>query len=427
VNAPGGTSPNGNPVASQDQRDIEDLAIAILARPEMARAKTIAEMLWRNAVAWPARAQMDRFDNMIEEYLFHYAFRAANGDPAYPRVGRYMVPAHEWFGRRVPGSRWAGDSPDFCYRTIPIGHGRRYRIEGRASCDIENPGPPSVNYSLMGESNCAPVTQQLLDSLDMEIAADGSFTITVDDTAPEGRPNHIQTKPGADFIMVRDALGDWLAQTPNRLAVEALDTPDRAMWDEATLAARAARNLLEGLYYTYYCTQSGAGQPPNEVRAPLSSGAFGGMPTQWGTKGNLDLAADDALVVTSNAAGAGFRNTMLTDNFHISIDYWAHTSSLNHAQMEPDTDGNFTVVVAHSDPGVHNWIDTAGLSRVIYGQRWQAFARGAEHAKPEVRARLVKLDDLEKELAGVARIDAAGRAEQLRARAEGFARRFAEG
>jgi hypothetical protein len=42
-------------------------------------------------------------------------------------------------------------------------------------------------------------------------------------------------------------------------------------------------------------------------------------------------------------------------------------------------------------------------------------------------ARLVKFDALERELpAGVARIDAIGRHEQLTARGAGYARRFAE-
>jgi hypothetical protein len=366
---------------------------------------------------------MFRFDNMIDEYIFHYTMRAANADAAYPTVARFMAAPHHWFGRDVPGSRWAGDSPDFIYRLIPIAHGGRYEILGRPTCAQ----PPTVNYALMSDATAAPVTQSLLDSLDMTIESNGEFVITVDAETADGRRNHLQTKPGADHLLIRDALGDWQTQSANELRVRRVDAPQRAPLTDEQMAQRAARHLLEGLYYTYYCTQSGAGQPPNEVREPLSSGAFGGMATQWGTKGNLMLEEDEALLVTANAAGARFRNVMLTDAFHLSLNHWSHTSSLNMTQMAPDADGRFTYVVAHQDPGVHNWIDTTGLRRCIFGHRWQAFPRGGASEKPTVEARLVKLRDLPHVLPpGVARLDASGRAQQLAAREAGFRLRFVD-
>jgi hypothetical protein len=409
-----------NPLATAGQRMIEDRALALLARPELQRARSIVTMLWKNVAGWPSRDQADRFDNMIDEYMFHHAMRAANGDANFPEVARFMVPPHHWFGRDVPGSRWAGDSPDFIYRTIPIAHGGHYEIRGRATCAE----PPTVNYSLMADNTAAPVTQVLLDSLDMDVAADGRFTITVDGSPADGRPNHIQTRPGAEFLMVRDALGDWLAQSANALEVVRLN-PDGGPRSDEEIAQRAAKIAVEGVYYTYYCTQSGAGQPPNDIRPPASSAAFGGMATQSGTKGNLCLEDGDALIVRSNAAGAQFRNLTLTDAFHMSIEYWKRTSSFNMCQMAPDEDGDFTFVIAHRDPGIHNWLDTGGLRRTIFGQRWQAFARDGSAEDPWMTVRQVRFDDLGRELPdGACRIDADGRADQLAARRAGFDRRF---
>ncbi|MEZ5735317.1 MAG: hypothetical protein R3E09_05835 [Novosphingobium sp.] len=409
-----------NPLATSAQREIEDRALALLRRPELERARAIVTMLWRNAVAWPSRDQADRFDNMIDEYMFHHAMRAANGDPNYPEAVRFMVPPHHWFGRDVPGSRWAGDSPDFIYRTIPITHGGRYEIRGRATCAR----PPTVNYSLMADETAAPVTLALLDSLDMDSAADGSFTISVGASPAEGRSNHIQTRPGAEFIMVRDALGDWQAQSANALEVVRLD-PHGGPRPAEEMARHCARIAVQGVYYSYYCTQSGAGQAPNAIRPPMSSGAFGGMATQWGTKGNLCLEDNEALIVRCNAAGAAFRNLTLTDAFHMSIEYWKRTSSFNMQQMAPDEDGDFTFVVAHRDPGIHNWLDTGGLRRTIFGQRWQAFPREGSHDDPWMIVRQAKFDELERELPdGVRRIDGTGRAEQLAAREAGFRKRF---
>ena len=227
-------------------------------------------------------------------------------------------------------------------------------------------------------------------------------------------------------MMIRDALGDWLTQSAYALTVTRLN-PAADPKSEAEMAAHCARIAMDNLYYTYYCTRSGAGQPPNHIRPPMSAAAFGGMATQAGTKGNLDLAPDAALIVRGNAAGAQFRNLTLTDCYHMSIEYWRRTSSLNMHQMRADDDGDFTFVVAHADPGIHNWLDTGGLQRTIFGQRWQAFDRTREHPAPWMTVREVRFDALERELpAGVARIDRHGREIQLAARASGYARRFSE-
>jgi len=87
----------------------------------------------------------------------------------------------------------------------------------------------------------------------------------------------------------------------------------------------------------------------------------------------------------------------------------------------------FTYVIAHQDPGVHNWLDTGGLEHTIFGQRWQSFPGGAAREEPVITSRLVKLDDLDKALPpGVRRIDPVGRHDQLVARRGGFDRRFLE-
>jgi hypothetical protein len=411
-----------NPYATASQRAVEDRALALLKRPELKRAREIVTTLFRNAIAWPERDQVDRFENMYDEYMFHHAFRAANCDPNFPEVARFMVPRHHWFGRDVPGSRWGGDSPDFIYRTIPIGHGGRYEIHGKPTCSEA----PIVFYSLMSDTTAAPVTQALLESLDMQFESDGSFMITVDETPANGRRNHMQTKPGAEFIFLRDAFGDWLNQSPNALTVKRLN-PDGGPRSEEDMARHAAKIAIEGVYYTYYCFQSGKGQAPNTVRRPLSSAIFGAVATQWGVKGHLDLADDDAIIVRSNAAGALFRNLALTDVFHMSIEYWKRTSSLNMLQMAPDEGGDFTYVIAHHDPGIHNWIDTGGVRRMIFGQRWQGFTRDGSRTDPWMTTKLVKLRDVAKELPdGVRRINESGRKAQIAARQAGFNRRFAE-
>ncbi len=412
----------GNPIATVDQRELEAKALSLLDRSEVKKARAIATILWRNAMAYPARDQSSRMEAMIDEYMFYFALRAANSDALYPKILRISEPPHRWFGRDLPGSRWGGVSPNFTYRMIPLAHGMHYELHGRTTCK----DPPTVTYSVMSGS-ASPATLSLLDSLDVRVESNGEFIITIDDQPAGTRANHLQTRPGVDHLLIRDALGDWSTQTPNRLKVKSLDKPNRAPLTEDDFAQRLARDAIDCLYYVYYCTQSGSGQAPNELRVPVSSAAFGGMPTQWGTKSNVELADDEACVLTANAAGALFRDTTLCDLFFVSLNYWSRTGSLNMTQMAADADGRFTYVIAHQDPGIHNWLDTGGLNRVIYGHRWQAIPRNAAAETPTIATRVVKFSDLDKSLPpGVQRIDAAGRRAQIAQREAGFKRRFIE-
>jgi hypothetical protein len=412
-----------NPVANTAQRAMEDRAIRLLDRPEIAQAKAKARFLLREAYQHIAREQMARFDDALDEYVFHYMMRAVASDSQYPDVLRFMLPPHRWFGRDVPGARWGADSPDFCYRIIPVSHGGRYVIEGRASCDK----PPTAHYALMSDNLAAPTIMSLLDGLDVVSDADGNFTITIDPEPANGRSNHIQTLPGAFQIWIRDALGDWLTQTPNALRVSRLDPPERDPLSDDAVTRWAARALTDGVYYAHFISSTITLRPPNELHPPASSGPLGGMASQYTCSANVVLEEDEALIITANDAGALFRNVVLCDVFMNTVNYWDRTGSLNHAQMVPDVGGLFTYVVAHQDPGVHNWLDTSGKRQTVFGQRWQSFPGGTAKEAPTIESRVVKFRDLSAALpAGVRMVDAQGRKVQQQNRWKGFQRRLIE-
>jgi hypothetical protein len=410
-----------NPIATTDQKEVENIAIRLCSRPALQEARGKIAYLWREVMEYPAEEQMSGFEAMLDEYLFHHALRAAVSDPGHPRIARFMAPPHHWFGRDVPGSRWAGDSPDFIYRLISVGDRARYEIRGRRTCQQA----PTVNYALMSDNSAAPTIMGLLDSLNMKMESNGDFVISVDEEPAAGRANHIQTRPGAYQIWVRDALGDWEAQSANALTIHRLDAPPGGPLSEDELAQRAVRHALDGCYYAYYCMRSTTSLAPNKITTPVSSGPMGGMATQRTCRANVCLSEDEAMIITTTAAGALFRNAVLQDVFMLSFDYWSRTTSLNMTQMAPDEDGRFTYVIAHHDPGVHNWLDTGGRRQTIFGQRWQAIPADHSGEAPAVTARIVKWAALEEALpAGVRRIDVAGRRQQLAKRATGFSKRF---
>jgi len=72
-----------------------------------------------------------------------------------------------------------------------------------------------------------------------------------------------------------------------------------------------------------------------------------------------------------------------------SLDYRYHTIALNHHTARYRDDGSVRLVVAHDDPHVDNWLETAGHRRGTMCLRW---IRAAHHPQPQTR--VVKAADL---------------------------------
>jgi hypothetical protein len=60
----------------------------------------------------------------------------------------------------------------------------------------------------------------------------------------------------------------------------------------------------------------------------------------------------------------------LNDELWNAAEYMHRQSSLNGHQARVDTDGRFRAVISVADPGVPNWLDTAGYLRGTFIGRW---------------------------------------------------------
>ena len=86
----------------------------------------------------------------------------------------------------------------------------------------------------------------------------------------------------------------------------------------------------------------------------------------------------------------------------------------------PSADGLIRFVLAHEDPGVPNWLDTAGHEVGLLTYRWFW-----PESDPSPSARLVPFDDLRDVLpSDTPTIDPATRRDEIRARKRHLAWRF---
>jgi hypothetical protein len=98
--------------------------------------------------------------------------------------------------------------------------------------------------------------------------------------------------------------------------------------------------------------------------------------------GYWQLAAGEALLIELQPPECDYWNFQLNNHWMESLDYRYHTISLNKHSAPARADGSVRLVVAHSDPGLGNWIDTAGHQRGTMCLRW---VRAQAHPTPSTR------------------------------------------
>jgi hypothetical protein len=220
-------------------------------------------------------------------------------------------------------------------------------------------------------------------------------------------------------------MNDWGRETPNALRIRRLDPPSGPPRTPEEMAQFAAHHFVDDVYLLYWFTRLNYGFPPDGMNTPRGSGGVGGLRSQMGSQGLIRLKDHEAMIVTATEAGAAFRDFVLHDLWYLTIEYWNRQTSLTAGQMAADDDGRYTFVIAHEDPGVHNWLDTGGLHENFALHRWQGLPRDETAPTPQITSRVVAFKDLASALPkGVRTVNRAERTEQLARRRREFLRRF---
>lgn len=407
----------------QTQSALERHAIALIARPDVQAALDWLAATWRDATPGRLPETYAQIHDSIREVVLLVALQVVNGDARRPQVVEISAGPHRWGGVDVPGGRWGINNPDTLYFAVPVEAGSSYMIEGNRFED----GPLDSNFSIQVRDVWA--TLDNIGQRDLQVGPDGRYRITVDDQPADGRRNHLQIKPGATVLIVRQTLADWLQTRPDRLSVERVAGPAaQAPRDDDELARELIARMADVIAHSINTLQPPIFRlPPNTIGQPGAIGDKSGyLVTQRNTLGHFRLGDDEALVAQLSPGGAGYCAFTATNTWGVTPDSALHQNSLNNRQAEIGSDGSITLVVANQDPGVYNWVDPGGLREGILMLRWQLLD---EHSSPEggpaVQVRLVKRDELPSILPiNARRVTETDRHDQLAARSRSYWTRF---
>jgi hypothetical protein len=263
---------------------------------------------------------------------------------------------------------------DTVYKSAMIDGAGSYRLRGTRGSTrmfvLAQLGPDTIRTGQHG-----PALFQY-DFDDLTLDADGMFDVIVSQARPEGHEGDWwQLDPKAEKFMVRIVGCAWGQEREPHFGIDRLDVPPSA-------GRRSADDLAFRLSEVATIARNCALAFPDKVEQIRAAGHINslnvvdfaqmtGLARQSYYEGAYDLADDEALITEVRIpAQVDYWSLILTNEIYETTDWINNQSSLNDAQAVIDSDGIFRAVICAHDPGVANWLDTAGYSRGAIQGRW---------------------------------------------------------
>lgn len=302
-------------------------------------------------------------------------------DPMFPQ---FRCGAHETI-------KLGADNPDNRYESAPLNSQYDYRITGqRGSVDYLGLSSIINRYAVDGTMK---VTGHI-DAREMQIADDGSFEIIVSRREQPG--NWLKMDEHSNSITVRQTFQDRINEERALLTIERLGAQE----DRPT--PMTAESLQRGLMGAVMFVQGSAQMFENwaESFVPTMNKlppadqdycqSIGGDPNIFYFHSAWELADDEALVIEAARIPECQTWNFQLDNWWMeSLDYRHHTIHVNKHTAAYADDGSVRLIITHSDPGLPNWIETAGHNLGTMCWRWIG---ASDH--PLLETRVVKVSDL---------------------------------
>lgn len=350
--------------------------------------------------------QLARNISLALQFSFEYK------DPRFPELARYFDPTR----------KQGGDNSDCTYLGAQINGQDTYRIYG-------DRGTARYFSAVVVETGQTPWGGRVAAALfmdDIELDEEGNFELIL---SPEPQPgNWLQTTPNTFRVTIRQYFADWENERPMRARIERLSPGPDLPQPLSSVA------LANGLAEAAQWLQDSIGYWPNMLSRwkpfrnqfksywQLEDNAIDAAPGGDPLVCYWELEPDQALIVRVRPADCPFWSVEFGNVWWETMDYRYRLSNTNMHYAQLEQDGELLVVVAHSDPGVPNWLDCSGFSAGYITFRWML-----SQEQPVPICTQVALSELFDLLPNdVRRMDASGRVEQLAARRRGVFLRFGQ-
>ncbi|WP_197089777.1 DUF1214 domain-containing protein [Mycobacterium nebraskense] len=247
---------------------------------------------------------------------------------------------------------WGMECPDCLYTRAVLRGGESYRLFGNRG---------TARYvGLQTMNGIVATANELVDELEMD--ADGNFEVML--SADERPGNWMRIEGDSPTLTVRHFFYDWDTEVASSLRIErvgeAVETKGPSVEPETMVSRQIiALGDFVGDNLAFFL-QFGAAAPPNGFLPPIDRTDMGAAAENRPVIGRWELRSDEALIVEVQPPHGLYWSFSIGNPWWETIHYGRHQSSLNAHQAAVDADGVVRVVLCERDPGVANWLDTAG-------------------------------------------------------------------
>jgi hypothetical protein len=280
-------------------------------------------------------------------------------DPAAPVFRRIVTPTR----------KFTGDNADAIYFDAPVSDAHVYRVRGEMN------GAVYVSITVetgTGDGSLGARTSGILNDLQFDVDAAGSFEIRLGG-APQDR-NWLALPMDASRITTRHYFEEerCAAANPARVPRMEIGVVDRVGPPPPPSDDGVARGIRRVAGFVRSRTlemppMANAELPPfvsivpNHFPPPVPPGDFGLAAIDCAySMAPYVIGPDDALLLRGRWPSCRMANVSLWNRHQQTYDYANRSVSRNRVQTRADDEGRFTLVLAHRDPGVPNWLDTEG-------------------------------------------------------------------
>jgi hypothetical protein len=293
--------------------------------------------------------------------------------------------------------KMGADNPDIIYFNAALSGAYRYRIRGRRGTVHFLSFATQIGH--YGRGAGMPPTGQC-DSNGLSVRDDGTFEVILATDRPALEPGQTwlpMTAETGTLILrqIRLRPDEVLAE----LAIERIPsgaddvddprpaplTPEMLAhgFESTALLVRGATMLFASWARMFQEHENRLPQLDPEI-----SNRFGGLRDVAYYHSYWRLGPDEALVIDAVPPPCDHWNFQVNNHWMESLDYRYFTIHTNAARATPRPDGSIRIVVSPRDPGVPNWLETAGHAFGTMCFRWVQ----PVGAPPEPQCRVVPID-----------------------------------
>jgi hypothetical protein len=304
----------------------------------------------------PQGSEIDRAEGY--RFLTRMLRLGLSGELEYADTDRPVIWQSE-----TPTLKFGGNNPDQLYYDANIDGAATYHITGpRGTTPLIE---ISVYEGRLGRDATSKYVGHLTER-ELQVDPAGQIHIVV---SPDPHPgNWIQTTPESNFVFIRQYRFDW-REEPAELTIQregqsepppplTLDRLNEGLQRAATFVNRNAI-LWSQISNRFAAAASNGFAPP--IRGPEDAGDATLPQGHILQAGSFRLEPEQALIVEFTPPKEliywGFQ---LLNHWYESLDYRYRSVHTNRYRAKVGPDGRVRIVVAHRDPGVDNWVDTAG-------------------------------------------------------------------